>query len=94
VIVRIMGEGQLAVEADDLSVLNTLDEELESAIGAGDEENFRKALGALLDRVRAVGTQLPPDSLEPSELILPPPDAAMAEVRTMLGDTGLIPDPD
>lgn len=91
-IVRIMGEGQLQVGDDDLTVLNTLDDELESAIGSGDEESFRKSLGALLDRVRAVGRQVPADSLEPSELILPPPDAGMEEVRSMLGDGGLIPD--
>jgi hypothetical protein len=38
-----------------------------------------------------VGNALPDDSLEPSELILPPPDASIEEVREMLGDTGLIP---
>jgi hypothetical protein len=92
VIVRIMGEGQLEVGADDLAVLNTLDEELEAAIGSGDEDDFRKTLGALLDRVRTVGKKLPPDSLESSELILPPADAAMDEVRSMLGEAGLIPD--
>lgn len=91
-IVRIMGEGQLQIDAADLADLNKLDDELESAIGSGDEAAFRKALGALLDRVRAVGTAVPADSLQPSELILPPPDAEMEEVRSMLGDEGLIPD--
>jgi hypothetical protein len=91
-IVRIMGEGQLKVGTEDVAVLNTLDDELEEAIGSGDEASFRKALTALLDRVRAVGTELPADSLEPSELILPPADAGMDEVRSMLGDGGLIPD--
>ncbi len=57
----------------------------------GDEEGFRRTLGALLDAVRRLGTPLPDDSLEPSELILPSPDASLDEVREMLNDDGLIP---
>ncbi|TDB87316.1 hypothetical protein E1264_14970 [Actinomadura sp. KC216] len=91
-IVRLMGEGQLDVAADDLSALNALDAELESAIESGDETSFRAALHALLENVRKVGKPLPPDSLAPSELILPPADAHIDEVRSMLGDEGLIPD--
>ena len=91
-IVRIMGEGQLEVGSEELSVLNTLDGALESAIEAGDEEKFRAALHDLLDKVRQVGRPLAADSLEPSELILPPADASIEEVAAMLGDEGLIPD--
>ncbi|MFV2178989.1 hypothetical protein ACFHW2_06210 [Actinomadura sp. LOL_016] len=91
-IVRLMGEGQLDVAADDLTALNALDDELEAAIESGDETTFRAALVALLDNVRKVGTPLPADSLAPSELILPPADAHIDEVRSMLGDEGLIPD--
>ncbi|MCG5212217.1 PspA-associated protein PspAA [Streptosporangium soli] len=90
-IVRIMGEGQIEVAADDIGVLNSLDTELEAAIEAGDEFVFRAKLHALLDKVRQVGKSLPDDSLEASELILPPSDASMDEVREMLGDEGLIP---
>jgi hypothetical protein len=92
VIVRIMGEGQLAVQEGELSALNSLDSELESAIESGDEEKFRSALHALLEQVRTVGKTLPAEDLAPSELILPPADATMDEVRAMLGDAGLIPD--
>jgi PspAA-like protein len=91
-IVRIMGEGQLEVAGEDLAALNALDGELEVAIESGDEAKFRTALHTLLDNVRRVGTTLPADSLAPSELILPPADSAMDEVRAMLGDEGLIPD--
>ena len=90
-IVRIMGEGQVEISADDISVLNQLDSELESAIESDDEASFRVKLHALLDKVRHVGKALPDDSLEPSELILPPADASIEEVREMLGDQGLIP---
>ena len=91
-IVRIMGEGQLAVQEGDLAALNNLDSELETAIDSGDEEKFRSALHALLEQVRTVGKTLPAEDLAPSELILPPADATMDEVRAMLGDAGLIPD--
>ncbi|MGP3954821.1 PspA-associated protein PspAA [Nonomuraea sp. 3N208] len=90
-IVRIMGEGQVEISADDITVLNELDSELEAAIEGGDEKAFRVKLHALLDKVRHVGKSLPDDSLEPSELILPPADASIDEVREMLGDQGLIP---
>jgi hypothetical protein len=92
VIVRIMGEGQLDVAEGDLSALNALDSELETAIDSGDEEKFRSALHALLEKVRTLGKTLPDADLAPSELILPPADATMEEVRAMLGDAGLIPD--
>jgi hypothetical protein len=91
VIVRIMGEGQIEIAPNDIDVLNSLDSELEAAIESGDEEVFRVKLAALLDKVRHVGKALPDDALEPSELILPPADASMDEVRDMLGDSGLIP---
>ncbi|MGI5159737.1 PspA-associated protein PspAA [Microbispora sp. CA-102843] len=90
-IVRIMGEGQVEIGAADIDVLNELDGELEAAIESDDETEFRTKLHALLDKVRQVGKALPDDSLEPSELILPPADASIEEVREMLGDTGLIP---
>lgn len=91
-IVRIMGEGQVEVGEGELAALNKLDSELESSIESGDEDKFRGALHALLEQVRSVGEPLPADALEPSELILPPADATMEEVRAMLGDAGLIPD--
>jgi hypothetical protein len=92
VIVRIMGEGQVEVADGDLAALNTLDSELETAIESGDEEKFRGALHALLEQVRTVGKALPAEEIAPSDLILPPADATMDEVRAMLGDEGLIPD--
>lgn len=58
---------------------------------SGDGPGFRATLQALLARVRELGTPLPDDSLEPSELILPSPDATLEEVRDMLRDDGLIP---
>jgi hypothetical protein len=87
-IVRILGEGQLRVEDSAAGELNALDATLEKAVTEGNELAFRPALDALLDRVRALGTPLAADSLEPSDLILPHSDADVAEVRTMLAEEG------
>jgi hypothetical protein len=87
-IVRILGEGQLEVEESAAGELNTLDAALEKAVNEGDELAFRPALAALLDRVRALGTPLAADALEPSDLILPHSDADLAEVRTMMAEDG------
>ncbi|MFJ5139170.1 hypothetical protein [Streptomyces sp. NPDC088707] len=90
-IVRIMGEGQLTLADSHLVELNRLDDELLEEMESGDQAGFRRTLNALLDEVRRLGTPLPDDALEPSELILPAPDAGLDEVREMLSDDGLIP---
>lgn len=90
-IVRIMGEGQLTLDSAHLAELNTLDDRLLAEVRSGDEEGFRRTLGALLDGVRRLGQPLPDDSLEPSELILPSSDATLDEVRELLREDGLIP---
>ncbi|WP_326599438.1 PspA-associated protein PspAA [Streptomyces sp. NBC_01803] len=91
-IVRIMGEGQVRLDDSHFPALNQLDDELMTELQSGDSEGFHRTLAALLEAVRAMGTPLPDDSLEPSELILPSPEASIAEVRVMLTEDGLIPD--
>ncbi|GFH35024.1 PspA-associated protein PspAA [Streptomyces pacificus] len=90
-IVRIMGEGQWTLEDSHFDELNKLDDELLAEMETGDAEGFRRTLRALLDEVRSCGAPLADDALEPSELILPSPDATLDEVRAMLSDGGLIP---
>ncbi|GAA1110704.1 PspA-associated protein PspAA [Nocardiopsis metallicus] len=90
-IVRIMGEGQVDLTEADLELLNEFDAALEAAIESGDEATFRTALHDLLEKVRQDSKPLPPDSLEPSQFILPHAEASMDEVREMLQDDGLIP---
>ena len=90
-IVRILGEGQFEVADGQLDELNRLDAAVEAAVEADDTEAFPTALAALLDGVRRAGNPLAEDSLEDSELILPPADATIAEVRELLSDDGLIP---
>jgi hypothetical protein len=91
VIVRILGEGQYDLSDEAVSALNTLDAEVESAVESGDDASFRTALTSLLDAVRTAGVAHDADSLEPSDLILPMPDATLAEVRDLLSGDGLIP---
>ncbi|MEU0132243.1 MULTISPECIES: hypothetical protein [unclassified Streptomyces] len=90
-IVRIMGEGQVVLADSHVAELNKLDDVLLAEMESGDGPGFRATLHALLDKVRELGSPLPDDALEPSELILPAPDATLEEVRSMLRDDGLIP---
>ena len=90
-IVRILGEGQYDLDDHALDALNGLDTQIEAAIESGDEAMFRTSLTGLLAGVRAAGTHHDPESLDESDLILPPGDATIDEVRELLGDEGLIP---
>jgi hypothetical protein len=89
-IVRILGEGQFRVDDEGAAELHELDTSLEAAVEHDDQQALTTALGALLERARR-GTPLPPDSLEPSDVIIPHEDATVAEVRKLLTDEGLIP---
>ncbi|BFO20841.1 hypothetical protein SHKM778_72290 [Streptomyces sp. KM77-8] len=91
-IVRIMGEGQVTLDGSRLAELNALDEELLAEMENGDGPGFRATLHALLTRVRELGEPVPDDSLEPSDLILPSPEATLEEVKNLLQDNGLIPE--
>jgi hypothetical protein len=91
VIVRILGEGQYDLSDDALDRLNALDADIEAAVVAGDQAALTTALTALHDGVRGAGTPHDPDSLDESDVILPPPDATIDDVRDLLGDEGLIP---
>ncbi|CAL9415767.1 hypothetical protein C1708_23760 [Streptomyces sp. DH-12] len=90
-IVRIMGEGQVTLAESRLPELDELDEELLAEMENGDGPGFRATLRALLDKVHELGEPVPDDSLEPSDLILPSPDATLEEVRDLLTDDGLVP---
>ncbi|WP_419994266.1 PspA-associated protein PspAA [Streptomyces boninensis] len=92
-IVRIMGEGQVKLADSHFTELNKLDDELLKEMETGDGPGFRRTLAELLEAVRRLGSPLPDDSLEPSELILPAEDATLDEVRALLRDEGggLIP---
>ena len=89
-IVRILGEGQFRVDEAATAELQKLDAQLEAAVERDDQQALAAALTALLAQARQ-GAPLPPDSLEPSDVIIPHEDATVAEVRKLLTDEGLIP---
>lgn len=92
-IVRILNEGQWTLADDATAELNGLDEAVEAAVKAGDEQRLSQALHQLLDKVRRDGTPVPDEELHDSALILPSADATLDEVRDLLNesDEGLVP---
>ena len=92
-IVRILGEGQWRIEDAVVADLNRLDDEVEKAVASGNESELTTALHALLEEVRTQGQVVPDDELSDSDLILPPADATLEDVRELLStsDEGLIP---
>lgn len=90
-IVRILGEGQYEIAAEQLADLNELDAHVEHAIEVGDEDEFRQALDRLLTEVHEKGTPVADDVFVESDLVLPPSDATLEEVKEMLSDEGLLP---
>ena len=92
-IVRILNEGQWQVGDHLVQELNTLDDAVEKAVQAGDQEALEVALATLLDKVRTEGDAVPDDNLQDSDLILPDAGSTLDEVRAMLNESeeGLIP---
>jgi hypothetical protein len=91
VIVRISTEGQYELTQSDAEVLNELDNRAVAACDAGDEEQFQSAFNELIAFVRRNGQPVGEDSLETSEVIIPPPDVSFDEARAEFSGEGLIP---
>lgn len=92
-IVRILNEGQWELADADVRGLNALDDAVEQAVSAQDQDQLTEALAALLDRVRSVGTVVPDGDIRDSDLILPDSDSTLDDVKGLLSesDEGLIP---
>lgn len=91
-IVRIATEGQYELLENDVDVLNDLDNRAVAACEAGDEEQFSQLFQEMIDFVRQNGQQVADDRLEGSDVILPPPDSTMEDVRDEFTGEGLIPE--
>ena len=87
-IIRISGEGQYRLDDTAQARINELDDALEASL---DGPGFTDALAALIAEVRTIGQPLSDEELVPSDVVLPPADATVDEVRAMLTDEGLIP---
>ena len=90
-IVRIATEGQYELTESDGEVLGELDNQAVTACDAGDEEQFKQAFTELIEFVRRKGTPVAEDVLEPSDVIVPPPDVSFEEARAEFSGEGLIP---
>jgi hypothetical protein len=90
-IIRILGEGQYTLGEADVAELNRLDGLLLEAADADDDAGFAGVLDQLRAAVRGRGTALADAELVGSDIVLPAADTALAEVRAMLSDEGLIP---
>jgi hypothetical protein len=91
VIVRISTEGQYELTESDAEVLNELDNQAVAACESGDEEQFTQTFKELIEFVRKNGQPVPEDSLDSSDVIVPPPDVSFDEARAEFTGEGLIP---
>jgi hypothetical protein len=89
-IVRIATEGQYRMAEAQLPRLHELDAALVAAAHDGDGDVFALRFADLLEFVRS-GELLDDEHLGPSDAILPPPDASLAEAAGKLSTESLIP---
>jgi hypothetical protein len=92
VIVRLMNEGQYRVGDDLRERLNALDDEAMAALDRDDESELDAKLDAMWQLVQSEGERLPDDSLEPSDVVVPPSDLTLQETRKLFSEDGLVPD--
>jgi hypothetical protein len=92
VIVRISTEGQYELGENDVEALNELDNRAVAACETGDEEQFSQAFKEMIGFVRSNGEAVADDRLEGSDVILPPPESTLEEVRDDFTGEGLIPE--
>jgi hypothetical protein len=92
VIVRLMNEGQYRVDDALRARLEELDDRAEAALERGDEEALDAELEQMWELVRTEGEELAPDSLEASDILIPPSDLTLEETRALFSEDGLIPD--
>ena len=91
-IVRISGEGQFDLADSESAGLNELEAAVVGAVERRDEAAFKQSLAALLDHVRSAGSAVAEDTLEGSDVILPPADTSLQEAEEEFTGEGLIPD--
>jgi hypothetical protein len=92
-IARIMGgDGQFEISDEVHARLNELDDEASAAIDRGDEQAVQAVLAKMAELVQKEGKTLPADYLGGSDLVIPPRDLSLDEVRQLFTEEGLIPD--
>ena len=91
-IIRLMTEGQYRADESLRAQLNEIDDRATDALEAGDRPTLQRALDEMSELVRTSGERLPDEELTSSDLIIPPSDLTLEEVRMLMTDEGLIPD--
>ena len=86
-IVRILGEGQYLIPDGDHATLEALDAKVTDAVDHGDEKAFAPALTGLIAEIRRLGEPVADDSFATSDLVVPFPDASLAETKGLLADS-------
>lgn len=92
-IVRLMGEGQFEVGEALLPTLNEIDDRAMAAADAKDEPELDRLLEDMWKLVLAEGSRLPDESLDTSDVVIPPSDLTLEETTRLFSEQGLIPDP-
>ncbi|OYO03991.1 PspA-associated protein PspAA [Enemella evansiae] len=87
-IIRVLNEGQFRLTDDHLLELNACDDKVEQAVDAEDQAALTAALNSLIETIRRLGQELPDDSLEDSDLIVPDEEATLDDVKGWLEDSG------
>ena len=91
-IVRIAEDNQYQFPDDQADALNDLDNQLVTAVEAGDENQFNDLWGKMIELVRSSGKPVGDEELVGSDVILPPEDITFAEAANEFTGEGLIPD--
>jgi hypothetical protein len=86
IVVRILDEGQFALDDGLREELETRDARLLAALEENSKDAYDAELEQLLGFVRTKGTALALDVITPSEFVLPNREWSMASVRDFLGD--------
>ena len=92
-IVRIMGQGQFAVDAKTLRKLGDIDSAIVELVRTerSDDFEFRKKLVELNDTVVKHGKPIDSREIIKSDIILPSPDLSIDEAKKLFRREGVIP---
>lgn len=91
-IVRIMGEGQFRIPGAVLDEMNEVDNAIVNAIAKDDQKHFESLMKKLHGLVMGKGKPVPAEEIVESDIILPPSDSTIDEVRDLFSGEGFIPD--
>ena len=83
-IVRIQGSGQYRLDGAAQGELVSIEARLIAALERGEAGEVQTLLGQAVSLVQTRGVALSNDDLSPSDLILPPADAALEEITALL----------